>query len=168
VDNMVEELEFRFPLKDLEGVAALENLLVKAAKGERFDQHRDAALLYLDKDVKPADFLEEVVTLKSLRFSGETFSELVAFLQQDIARASPFPAVLKAIKLLLTIPVTSATAERSFSVLRRIKTWDRASMSQEYLNSLSVLFVHKPDLDVKEVAKAFITEQEERMRYFGW
>ena len=41
-------------------------------------------------------------------------------------------------------------------------------MSQEYLNSLSVLFVHKPDLDLKEVAKAFITEQEERMRYFGW
>ena len=33
------------------------------------------------------------------------------------------PEALKLIRLLLTLPASSATAERSFSALRRLKTW---------------------------------------------
>ena len=43
----------------------------------------------------------------------------------------------------MTIPVTSATAERSFSVLKRIKTYLRATMGQERLTHLAVLSIER-------------------------
>lgn len=39
-------------------------------------------------------------------------------------------------KLLLVMPATNVTSERSFSTLRRIKTYLQTTMSQERLNYL--------------------------------
>jgi hypothetical protein len=38
----------------------------------------------------------------------------------------------------LPSPVTSCEAERSFSSLRRLKTWIRSTVSQEHVNSVAV------------------------------
>ena len=55
-----------------------------------------------------------------------------------------FPEVYHLIKVVaMTIPVTSATAERSFSVLKRIKTYLRATMGQERLTHLAVLSIER-------------------------
>ena len=43
----------------------------------------------------------------------------------------------------LTIPVTSATAEGTFSALRRLKTFLRSSMTQPRLNHVMLLHIHK-------------------------
>ena len=43
----------------------------------------------------------------------------------------------------LTFPVTRASAERSFSSLRKIKTYLRSSMTGKHLNNLFILYVHK-------------------------
>ena len=43
---------------------------------------------------------------------------------------------------LLTMPVTSATAERSFSALKRIKTYLRSTMVEDRLNGLFLMHVH--------------------------
>jgi hypothetical protein len=58
--------------------------------------------------------------------------------------------------LLHRLPATSATAKRSFSCLRRLKTYPSTTMGQERLNSDMILHVHQTetdDLDLKEVAK---------------
>ncbi len=46
-------------------------------------------------------------------------------------------------RVLLTMPVTTATCERSFSTLRRIKDWLRNRMTDERLTSLSLLHIHR-------------------------
>ncbi len=46
-------------------------------------------------------------------------------------------------RVLLTMPVTTSTCERSFSTLRRIKDWLRNRMTDERLTSLSLLHIHK-------------------------
>ena len=46
------------------------------------------------------------------------------------------------LKIYFTFPVTSATAERAFSSLRRIKTFLRSSMTHCRLNNLFMLYVH--------------------------
>ena len=49
------------------------------------------------------------------------------------------PSVIKVIKLLLVMAATSATAERSFSSMRRLKTWLCSTMKQKRFNSLAKL-----------------------------
>jgi hAT family C-terminal dimerisation region len=58
-----------------------------------------------------------------------------------------FSEVSRLIRLFLVIPATSATAERSFSAMRRLKTYLRSTMATERLNSVMVLHVHKVMLD---------------------
>jgi hypothetical protein len=50
---------------------------------------------------------------------------------------------VKVIKLLLTIPVSTASAERSFSAMRRIKTYLRSTMGEDRLSALAILSIEK-------------------------
>jgi hypothetical protein len=45
--------------------------------------------------------------------------------------------------LLLTMPVASATAEMSFSVLRRFKTYVRSTMKNDRLSSLGLMHINE-------------------------
>ena len=48
----------------------------------------------------------------------------------------------KVLKIYFTFPVTTSTVERSFSSLRRLKTYLRNTMTQSRLNNLLLLYVH--------------------------
>ena len=41
-----------------------------------------------------------------------------------------------------TLPITSAEAERSFSLMRRLKTALRSTMAEEHLSDLAVIAIH--------------------------
>lgn len=68
------------------------------------------------------------------------------------------------------MPATNATSERSFSALRRVKTYLRNTMSQQRMNNLMLLHVHKDvvdSLDLKSVANDFVMDSEHRQKIFG-
>ena len=74
------------------------------------------------------------------------------------------------LKLILVMPATNASSERSFSALRRVKSYLRSTMRQDRLNHLMVLHIHDErtdELDLKEVANEFVGECEHRLRIFG-
>ncbi len=78
--------------------------------------------------------------------------------------------VHKVLKLYFTFPVTTATAERLFSSLKRIKTFLRNSMTQSRLNNLFILYIHPTrteDLDLSQIAKEFISVNTRILNYFG-
>lgn len=54
-----------------------------------------------------------------------------------------FPETEKALKILITLPCTTCTVERSFSSLRRIKTWLRSTMVESHLNGLAMMSVYR-------------------------
>ena len=60
-----------------------------------------------------------------------------------VKQTSLIPSVRRAILIALTLPATSCTAERSFSTLRRVKTWLRSTISDRRLSSLCMLSVHR-------------------------
>ena len=65
----------------------------------------------------------------------------------------------------LAIPVTSCTAERSFSSLRRLKTYLRSTMSQDRLNHIAILtcYHNKADcIDMKGILNSFIARNDIR------
>lgn len=81
-----------------------------------------------------------------------------------------FSEVFKLLRIVLTVPVTTATAERTFSVLRRLKTFLRSSMGQPKLNHVLLLHVHKGRTDnihLSKIAKEFASVNERRKHYFG-
>ena len=62
-----------------------------------------------------------------------------------LARCSArfYPAINKILTIFLTIPVGSVSCKRSFSGLRGLKLWTRASMSQDRLSGLAMLMIHR-------------------------
>ena len=76
----------------------------------------------------------------------------------------------RALQILLTIPVATATSERTFSVMRRFKTYLRSSMTQERLNNVLILHCCKSrtdEIDLKQIATLFINSNERRVHFFG-
>ena len=66
-------------------------------------------------------------------------------------------------KLVLVAAATNATSERSFSAMRRVKTYLRSTSGQMRTNNLMVLHVHKErtdSLDLVNVANEFVEGHE--------
>uniref|UniRef100_A0A8I6YAT5 HAT C-terminal dimerisation domain-containing protein n=1 Tax=Hordeum vulgare subsp. vulgare TaxID=112509 RepID=A0A8I6YAT5_HORVV len=61
--------------------------------------------------------------------------------------ANCYPNVSVAYCILLTIPVTVASAERSFSKLKLLKNYLTSTMSQERFNGLAMCCIKKNMLD---------------------
>jgi hypothetical protein len=69
-----------------------------------------------------------------------------------------YPALAVMLRIFATIPVTTATGERSFSSLKYIKNYLRTTMEEPRLNGLAHLFINRDieldhDLVVDEFAK---------------
>jgi len=73
----------------------------------------------------------------------------------------------KLLKIILTVPVSSCTAERSFSALRSLKTFLRSTMTQNRLNDIALLHVHRnEDIDIEQIANSFINSSKIRQNTF--
>ena len=68
---------------------------------------------------------------------------------KNASLATTYPYIFTAYMMYMTVPVTVATAERSFSKLKLIKSFLRSSMSQERLSRLALLSIEN------ERAKSF-------------
>ena len=78
--------------------------------------------------------------------------------------------VCKLLSLLLVMPATNAVSERSFSCLRRTKTYLRATMTQSRLNNVMVLHVHKnytDELCMTNIGNEFVRSSSHRELQFG-
>lgn len=62
---------------------------------------------------------------------------------QLLQMAPAFPDLIKFIQLVLCLAVTSATAERSFSAMKRIKTYMRSTMKEQRLSHLAILSIER-------------------------
>ncbi len=81
-----------------------------------------------------------------------------------------YTEVNKLIRLLLTIPASSTTAERSFFSLRRLKTYARSTMTAARLNHVAILHVHQDrtdSLEDAETMRSFVAEVDTRSATFG-
>ncbi|XP_050066551.1 uncharacterized protein LOC126555707 [Aphis gossypii] len=62
-----------------------------------------------------------------------------------------FPTIHILLKILASFPISIASAERSFSALKRIKTWLRCNMLEERLTGLAIIHCHRDEhVDIDE------------------
>ena len=72
------------------------------------------------------------------------------------------PAIFRILQIFSTIPITTATSERSFSTLKRIKTYLRNSMGEERLTGLAIISVHEREIQLEP--EEIIDEMSKRNR----
>ena len=74
----------------------------------------------------------------------------------DHANSQFYPGVYVALVTLLTYPVSTCTAERSFSSMKRIKSTLRSTMTDERLSSLAIPDIHKhKNVDIDRLVTEF-------------
>ena len=118
------------------------------------------------KDIDGAELLYELIFIQDLvKKSMGPADILEVFLKRPF-----YPIAIFSYRILLTIPVTVATAERSFSKLKLLKSYLRSTMTQERLTGLATI---APENDVLEKNKYedmiedFISRNTRRVLLFG-
>ena len=95
-------------------------------------------------DVDLNDLISELKILQ-LTLPDRQMSAMEIF--EFVREVDSYPNVVIAYRILFTMPVTVASAERSFSKLKLLKNYLRSTMSQERLNGLATLCIEKKLLD---------------------
>ena len=82
------------------------------------------------------------------------------------------PELQKVLQIFTSIPATSCSSERSFSALRRIKTYLRNRIGQERLTSIAVLNIERSYAnmvlleDMDKVIDTFARRSNSRIKLF--
>lgn len=97
-------------------------------------------------------------------FSGKDCSNLTFMDVILDPHVSFFPAITNLIQIFLTLPSTTCTVERSFSTLRKVKTWLRATTCEDRLNGLCMLSIHKDLIEQEHFVQEIINKFGENSR----
>ena len=103
-------------------------------------------------------------------FRENNFETPEACLEFLLPMSAGFDQVIKYLSMVQTFPVTSASCERSFSALKRIKTYTRSTMGDHRLSALALLSIKK-DLalslyqDPSPVIDLFAERKERRLSF---
>lgn len=148
-----------------EGAVAYGKLEVNLLSGSVNNSELDK---YPELDI---DTLKIQLAMFRQQFDYSSLDEAASVLRQQVSEVrSMFGQVECLIRLLLVIPVTSCEAERSFSSLRRLKTWLRNKMTQKRLNHVATCHVHKEYMDnlkLEDIGNSFIALNDRRLYLFG-
>lgn len=90
--------------------------------------------------------------------------ELLKFINQSDL-LDVFPNITIALRMFLCTFATNCSAERSFSALRRIKSYLRSTMNDSRLNSLAILYIESQilrDINYEKIIDAFASKKVRR------
>jgi len=163
MDSMITQLETKFAGQN-SSVYHITNVVPAFLLIRSVDDDKPSLQLYADfidsQNVVLAEL--ELWKQKWLSVSASTVPSTIPSTAIDALNScqkSIFPNVHTLLTIACTLPVTTASAERSFSSLRRLKAYLRSTMSTERLSGLSLLYVHPqvtitPDEVIDDFAKA--------------
>ena len=140
LDNIISQLEQRFS-DHAKTVTQLSSLLPANIATVDFRDIEPAVILYLPLLQMPLMTVKaEFLLWQSL---CQKHSEIVIWKRAyELCQKDVFAAIKKLLSVLATLPVSSATTERSFSALRLIKSDLRTTMTQSRLNGLCLMYKH--------------------------
>lgn len=120
-----------------------------------------------ESDISETDLYEEIKVIQPYFSTEKSPSDILEYIYSNNL-LSTFPNLAIIIQILLTLPVTVATGERSFSKLKIIKNYLRSSMSQDRLSALAMLSIEHEvcdTLDIKNIVKKFSETKARKVRF---
>ena len=116
-------------------------------------------------DIDGLDLFSELKVLKEiLQIKDYTPIDILNY----IKRLDSFPNTCITYRILLTIPVIVAYAERSFSKLKLIKSYLRSTMSQERLSGLPIVSIENEmleELEYKNLISQFASQNARKIDF---
>jgi len=173
LDHAISTIKTRFDQPSFAIYRQTEDLLVKSAHGEDSSSELNAVTDFYKDNFSDKERLEVQLKALETQFEGQSrvyLRDIVTALRSfSPAEREIFSEVVTLIKLILTNPATNAISERSFSAMRRLKTYLHSTMGQKRLNAIMLLHVHQEmtdKLSVVELVNTF-TNTEHRQAVFG-
>ena len=173
LDLIINCIKDRFEQEGYMVYQRVQNLLLKAARHEDITADLDFVTSFYGADFDSQRLKTQLeMYTEMLRGSDNTSLQSIISHMKTMSSAQKtlLSEVCTLTKLMLVMPATNAISERSFSALRLVKTYLRSTMTQERLNHLMVLYVHKyltDNLDLISVANYFVSKSERRLTMFG-
>ena len=100
--------------------------------------------LHLEGNFEGTEMFEEINMLRSITQTNYSALDSMNYIvKNNLSEA--YPNFLIALQIMLTTPVTVASAKRSFSRLKLIKNYLRSSISQERFSSLAILSIESEE-----------------------
>jgi len=118
------------------------------------------------RDLDGADLCAELKIFREI--VPESVRTAIQCLQYLWTIRDSFPNTAIAYGILLTVPVTVASAERSFSKLKLIKNYLRSTMSQDRFCGLAILSIEKDiasTLDYNDLIHEFSTRKARKVDF---
>ncbi|XP_077306272.1 52 kDa repressor of the inhibitor of the protein kinase-like [Lithobates pipiens] len=177
LDNIINDLKTRFPENSMQ-CFQIQILMPAVLFGKKMESMVPVAVQSLSKRFHPLlaegkqkimeTLLQGEVSLWLTKWKRElsqhkevpkTVLEVLDLCEQDL-----FPTIRSLLLILATLPVSVATAERSFSTLRRVKTWLRSRMAEDRLNGLCLLYIHRDiSVNTDRVIELFAKQGKRRL-----
>ncbi|XP_066274145.1 52 kDa repressor of the inhibitor of the protein kinase-like [Branchiostoma lanceolatum] len=166
VDGMVEQLATRF--QQLSALACRALLLIPSNLHNLQEDHILQLQQYYEPDLpSPLSFRQELRLWKA-EWQGEEDkpTSLESTTCHPSSNPRVYPNVCTMLHLLMLTPVTSAGVERANSALRYVKNVYRSTMSEDRLNALLLLFVHRDiPLDYDTIVNMYAAQHPRRMLF---
>ena len=171
LDLVNSAIERRFNQNDMKVASKRENTFLDGAnRGLTLSALED---INLPDPIDRARLVMELTLLRDYTADRQFIS--VQELADFVTELNPqtrimFKQVTRTIELCLSLPVSAASSERSFSALKRLKTWLRSTMTQKRLTHTSLMHVHQEILDSLDVARlmsTFVSKTAEPRAVFG-
>ena len=171
LDLIIQCIDDRFNQPGYRMYSALETLLVKGCQQvEHQDELNQVQKLY-DKDIKYDNLEVQFQTISQSVKEDLSLVGITDYLKSlSITARSFYSEIVTLVELILVMPATNATSERSFSTLRHVKSYLRTTMTQLRLNNLMILNVHREALDamdLEEIGNEFISIKDSRKQIFA-
>ena len=141
LDQFLHELKQRF---DDQNIDLLRGISVCTPKSSNFEDLRSFSEMYGVK-AGENDLKVEVELVKRLPVTS-TMDSLTSFISYLYSCQPSYSTLCQLAQIAMTIAVTSAESERSFSALKRMKTRLRNRMEQERLSALAILSIEREEL----------------------
>ena len=169
---LINAIKNRFEQDDYKRNIILENLLLKCAKNESYAYELETVFnnySEFQRQQLPQQ-LEQFSTACRDVEEEDSQSLLDVVKQMNTYEKTHTSQVIELVKLILVLLATNASGERSFSLLRLVKSYLRATTGQGRLNHLMILIAYKENVDelnLKDVAREFIHKNDAKISLFG-
>jgi hypothetical protein len=142
VTHLLSELNDRFADARAH-CASLQMIIPRYLDQSRWSDVKECLVTYSDDIGHPESVVRSEYERWKVKWSSVALKDRPQQALDALPHAKLYPCIQVLLQILATLPISTATAERTYSTLRRLKTYLRSTMQEDRLNGLTHLTINR-------------------------